>query len=369
LRAALAGAPGRRLLDVGGGTGNYAAALREEGWEPVVCDRSADMLAHASAKGLETVQADAQSLPFEDASFDALMCISMLHHVDDRPRALAEQRRVLRPGGRGALMLYTREDIEHAWYVDYFPSTRAWMDASHPPLADLSDVLPGARRIELVFRDLEDGSLAAMSAFPDKILDPFWRSQTSYFERLEREVSVRLNLPDPLAPFAQGNFPTPSGKCELWSESLRAQGHPALPVYTPPRENPQSNPELAQRYPLAFISPPARNFLNSSFANLPSFVAEEKTPHLDIQPDDARSREIATGNRVRIFNDRGSFTATARVTDRARTGVVVAPSIWWKKLSPDGTNANNVTSQALTDLGRAATFYDCLVEVEVLKGL
>ena len=66
---------------------------------------------------------------------------------------------------------------------------------------------------------------------------------------------------------------------------------------------------------------------------------------------------------MRIFNDRGSFTAAARVGTRAREGVVVAPSIWWQKLSPDGRNANAVTSQALTDLGRAATFYDCLVEV------
>ena len=69
---------------------------------------------------------------------------------------------------------------------------------------------------------------------------------------------------------------------------------------------------------------------------------------------------------MRIFNDRGSFAATARVTDRARSGVVVTPSIWWKKLTPDGNNANAVTSQALTDLGRAATFYDCLVEVKRL---
>jgi ubiquinone/menaquinone biosynthesis C-methylase UbiE len=179
--------PGRRLLDVGGGTGNYAAALRDEGWQPVVCDRSPEMLAHAAAKGLEAVEADAQALPFEDASFDAVICVSMLHHVDDPPRALAEQRRVLRPGGRGALMVYTREDLEPAWYHDYFPSTRAWMDASHPRLADLMTELPGARRIELVFRDLEDASLAALSAFPDKVLDPAWRSQTSYFERLERD--------------------------------------------------------------------------------------------------------------------------------------------------------------------------------------
>jgi ubiquinone/menaquinone biosynthesis C-methylase UbiE len=187
LREALAGAPGRRLLDVGGGTGNYAVALRDEGWDPVVCDRSAEMLARAATKGLETVPADAEELPFADASFDAVMCVSMLHHVGDRARALAEQRRVLRPGGRGALMLYTREDIEHAWYNDYFPSTRAWMEASHPRLEELMALLPGARRIELVFRDLDDASLAALSAFPEKVLEAGWRRQTSYFERLARD--------------------------------------------------------------------------------------------------------------------------------------------------------------------------------------
>lgn len=187
LRDALAGSTGRRLLDVGGGTGNYAAALREDGWVPLVCDRSPEMLARAAAKGLETLEADAQHLPFDDASFDAVMCVSMLHHVDDPSRALAEQRRVLRPGGRGVLMAFAREDIEHAWYHDYFPSTRAWMDASHPRVADLMAWLPEGRRTELVFRDLEDASLAALSAFPDKVLDPAWRSQTSYFERLARD--------------------------------------------------------------------------------------------------------------------------------------------------------------------------------------
>ncbi|HEY3565581.1 MAG TPA: molybdopterin dinucleotide binding domain-containing protein, partial [Casimicrobiaceae bacterium] len=83
----------------------------------------------------------------------------------------------------------------------------------------------------------------------------------------------------------------------------------------------------------------------------------------DIHPDDAAARGIASGDPVRIFNDRGSFAAMARVTDRARTGVVVAPSVWWRKLAPGGENANAVTSQALTDLGGGPTFYDCLVEV------
>jgi len=183
------------------------------------------------------------------------------------------------------------------------------------------------------------------------------------WETLKANGFARLDVPRPYAPFAQGNFPTASGKCEFWSQSLQARGEDPLPAYVAPRESAASNPDLAQRYPLAFISPPARNFLNSSFANLPAFIAEEKTPHLDIHPDDAAPRGIDHGTVVRIFNDRGGFSATARVTTRARPGVVVAPSIWWRKLAPGGENANAVTSQALTDLGRAATFYDCLVEV------
>jgi SAM-dependent methyltransferase len=213
LRDALAGAPGPLLLDVGGGTGNYAAALRDEGWQPIVCDRSPDMLARAAAKGLETVEADAQALPFADASFDAVICVSMLHHVDDRSRALAEQRRVLRPGGRGALMLYTREDIEDAWYNDYFPSTRAWMDASHPPLAELLAELPDARRIDVVFRDLDDASLAALSAFPEKVLEAGWRGQTSYFERLTRDHpnELRAGLERLRADIDAGRAPAGQG--------------------------------------------------------------------------------------------------------------------------------------------------------------
>jgi anaerobic selenocysteine-containing dehydrogenase len=186
------------------------------------------------------------------------------------------------------------------------------------------------------------------------------------WEALKTRGWQRLNLPSPFAPFARGGFPTPSGKCEFYSESLARQGFDPLPTFSPPHESTASNPELARRYPLAIISPPARNALNSSFANLPVFTETEKTPRLEIHPDDAHARGVADGDRVRVLNDRGALVLTARVTDRARPGVVVALSIWWRKLSPDGTNANMVTSQALTDMGRAATFYDALVEVEKL---
>ena len=97
---------------------------------------------------------------------------------------------------------------------------------------------------------------------------------------------------------------------------------------------------------------------------MPFAIAEAKEPSLEMHPADATARGIKDGDMVRIFNDRGSFTARSRVGDKARQGVVVALSVWWRKLAGDGRNANEVTSQALTDIGRGATFYDCLVEVE-----
>jgi len=174
----------------------------------------------------------------------------------------------------------------------------------------------------------------------------------------------RLHVPERFTPFAEGGFLTPSGKCEFFSESLAQKGIDPLPTYIPPRENKSTAPQLSQKFPLALISPPAHNFLNSSFANLPSFLNAEKEPRLDIHPLDAITRRIHTGDTVRVFNSRGEFVLRARVTEKARPGVVVALSIWWKKLTVDGCNANDVTSQGLSDLGAAATFYDALVEVE-----
>jgi len=183
-------------------------------------------------------------------------------------------------------------------------------------------------------------------------------------ERLNRETSVRLNVPAEWAPFAEGNFPTPSGKCEFYSEAEKAAGRDPLPHYVRPREGPVSNPALAKTYPLAFISPPAHHFLNSTFSAQPVFVRREGgEPALTIHPDDAAARNIVEGQMVRTFNARGEFLAKAHVSDSARKGVVVGLSVWWAKLCPGGRNANAVTGQALTDLGNGATFYDVLVDV------
>lgn len=240
--------------------------------------------------------------------------------------------------------------------------------ANNPAIAPLGEAKPNTEVFRLLaerlgfdepcFRD-SDEEMARQALATDHE-----RMQGINLATLKAEGWQRLNVPERYAPFAAGGFPTPSGKCEFFSETLAQQGFDPLPTYIPPRETVRDTPALAQKYPLAIISPPAHNFLNSSFANLPSFLKAEKEPFLEIHPVDAAARQIQPGDRVRVFNDRGDFRVTARVTEKARPGVVVALSIWWKKLTRDGCNANDVTGQGLTDLGAAATFYDALVEVE-----
>ena len=238
---------------------------------------------------------------------------------------------------------------------------------NRPAIAPLGEARPNSA----VFRQLAARmgfDEPAFSQTDDDIAEhAFKRGSERAFGLHERLFGAqgwaRLNLPHPVAPFADGGFLTPSGRCELFSTALAEKGLDPLPAWVPPLESPVSNPELAARYPLAFVSPPARNFLNTSFANLPRFFGQEESPKLEIHPDDAAARGIAEGDRLRIFNDRGAFHAFAQLTTRVRRGLVVCPSIWWRKLSGDGENANAVTSSQLTDMGDGPVFYDCLVEV------
>ena len=181
------------------------------------------------------------------------------------------------------------------------------------------------------------------------------------FEQLLDQGFASLALAQ--APFAEGGFPTPSGRCELFSQRLADRGLDGLPDHLPNAEAPGSS----DRYRLAMISPPARNFLNSTFVNVKSLRDLETEPVLEIHPLDAAARRIADGTTVRVFNDRGSYHCKAQVSERARPGVVVGLGIWWRKMGLRGTNVNELTSQRLTDLGRAPTFYDCLVEVELAQ--
>jgi anaerobic selenocysteine-containing dehydrogenase len=234
-----------------------------------------------------------------------------------------------------------------------------YMLANNPAIAPLGESLPNSE----VFRRLAARMGFDEPCFRDSDEDICRTALKGVdWDRLKQTGWQKLDVPARFAPFAQGGFPTPSGKCEFYSAALEKQGIDPLPFYNPPAE--VENRELEKRYPLAFISPPARNFLNSSFANIARFRELEREPHLDLHPKDAAERGIADGDMVRVFNDRGSQRLRARVNGKPRPGVVVAPSVWWKKYAPDGRNANNLTSQRTSDLGGGATFYDCRVQVE-----
>ena len=183
------------------------------------------------------------------------------------------------------------------------------------------------------------------------------------FEKLLERGWTRLNVPTPYVPYADGGFTTPSGKCELVSERLAKMGLDPVPTYIPPYESPERDPMLVARLPLTLISSPAHQFLNSTFVNVESLRRAAREPECIVHPADAERRGIAAGARVVIHNDRGAFTAIARVEDSIREGVVWAPSIWWGKLAADGANANQTTSQRETDLGHGPVFYDNQVEV------
>ena len=241
-----------------------------------------------------------------------------------------------------------------------------YMMANNPAIAPLGEAKPNSEIFRLLAKkmgfddacfDESDDEMAshAFDKNDERAIHFDWAS-------LKKAGWQKVNVKP--APFAEGGFATPSGKCEFYSESMRIDGLDPLPTYIPPYESVAANPRLGARFPLAMISPPARNFLNSTFVNVQSLRDTEGVPHLDMHPDDAAFRQIHDGDQVRIFNDRGSFVATARVTDKARRGLVVGLSIWWKKLASDHKNANEVTSQQLTDMGGGPTFYDVLVQVE-----
>ena len=230
---------------------------------------------------------------------------------------------------------------------------------NRPALAPLGQSRPNtavfralARRLGFTEPCFDDDDLTLCRTAFDGLID---------FDRLLADGFASLAVPD--APFADGGFPTPSGRCEFHSARLAAQGLDPLPDHIPNAEAPGADP----RHPLAMISPPARHFLNSSFVNVKSLRDIEGEPRLEIHADDAAARGIESGQMVRVFNDRGEYRCRAEVSPRARPGVVNGLGIWWRKLGPAGTNVNEVTSQRLTDLGRGPTFYDCLVEVAALE--
>jgi len=200
------------------------------------------------------------------------------------------------------------------------------------------------------FRDREDEMIAQLLDSPH----PFVRGIT--LAELERDHFVRLRVADdggPFRPFAEGGFGTPDGRCHFDAETLD---------YQPPAESRLGDGALWSKYPLELISPKNDDSMNATFGHREAVDLQTATLHL--ASADAVPRGIATGDAVRVFNDRGSCVLAARIDPGVPAGVAAAPAVRWGRKAPDRMNVNALTSQRLTDQGGGPVFYSCLVEVE-----
>ena len=196
---------------------------------------------------------------------------------------------------------------------------------------------------------------------------------------LKKHGYFRLNVgtKDNRAPHKEGHFPTPSGKCEfrvvgaknfvagpfrqMYEDFQPGEDIPELPDYVASKETALANPELAKKYPLNILAPKSHGFINSSYANFESKIKGQGEQFLMIHPADAMDRGLVDGERAKVFNDRGSFEAVAKVTTDVNKGIVVTTLGYWRQLN-NGV-VNSVSSNAFGDMGHSPTSHDCLVEV------
>ncbi|KFM83801.1 molybdopterin-containing oxidoreductase family protein [Paenibacillus macerans] len=212
---------------------------------------------------------------------------------------------------------------------------------------------------EEAFRDSEEDMIRQALQFPH---NPYLQGVT--LEKLQEQRLVKLNMEHQKDYL--DNLKTPSGKIELYSAAMERAGLPPLPTYVPLREgyDGERRPGEGDAYPLMFISPPNHSFLNSTFGNVEKLTALEKSPLLQIHPQDAAERGIEDGDEVTVWNDRGSYRVKTSVTDKMLPGIVVSQGLWWEQEDGRRTRANALTPDRLADLGGGAVFFSTVVNVK-----
>jgi anaerobic selenocysteine-containing dehydrogenase len=241
-----------------------------------------------------------------------------------------------------------------------------YLTFNEPAIAPIGEAKPNTEIFRLLaarmgldhpcFRDTDEELLASLFVEPPGGIE---------LEELRSRGWAKVDLGQGPTPHADGGFSTPDGKLRLRADVLAAQGLDPLPFYDPPAE--VADEALASRYPLALVTPKTHLFLNSTFPNQARQAAAQPEPFVAVHPDDAAARGVTDGTLVRVFNDRGSFVASAVVSDDVRAGVVASPMGWWRRSWPGGLSCQATTSQRLTTLGQAPTFNDNRVELELAE--
>src|SRR5438034_4869708 len=204
------------------------------------------------------------------------------------------------------IVLPATTQLEH-WDI-HFAYGHHYVTLNQPSIAPLGEAKPNseifrllARRMGLDARLFADDDVMLVRQALDTNAEKL-RGVT--FDALLDRGWARLNVPTPYLPFANGEFATPSGKCEFYSERLKDMGLDPLPTYIPPYESPERDAPLVARFPLTLISSPAHQFLNSTFVNIDSLRRAAREPECIVHPADAERRGIGAGMRVAIHNDR-----------------------------------------------------------------
>ncbi len=207
------------------------------------------------------------------------------------------------------------------------------------------------------------------------------------YDRLAREGFLRLAVGDPdhRAPHAEGNFPTPSGKCELRS-GIAAQGNFVVPMLRqmavhdqrgdpldplPGAATPEDVPAAAgpctPEWPLRLLTPKSHGFLNSEYANEPRKLRAQGEQFVLLHPADAQARALSDGDQVRVFNARGSFLAAVRVSTDVCAGQTVATYGYWPRLN-GGSAVNGTTPNVDLGLGASPGSFHNAVQIAKLGG-
>ena len=235
-----------------------------------------------------------------------------------------------------------------------------WMGWNEAAIEPLGEAVSNSECFRRIARAM---GLTEPSLFDDDLTVLRAALPTVDLDELRRTGWMKVPYPEDGTPWANGGFPTETGRVEFASSALEAMGQPRLPVFVPPHEGPQG-PDAA-RFPLQLMTPKHHaRFLNSGYSDLPKHGPAEGGPFVELDPADAAARGLTAGAHARVFNDRASLVVPVKITDRVRPGLASIPWGWWRRHHPDGHVANDLTNDTLTEWGGGVAYSDTLVQVE-----